>query len=42
VGYFSRASLLDAWSKQMEDEQLREHGWVRTWRGRNSRFGTQP
>jgi CIC family chloride channel protein len=41
VGYFNRASLLSAWSRHMEDEQLREHGWVRAWRrGRNSHFGT--
>jgi H+/Cl- antiporter ClcA len=40
VGYFNRASLLSAWSRQMEEEQLREHGWVRTWRGRNSHIGT--
>ncbi len=40
VGYFNRASLLSAWSRQMEEEQLREHGWVRTWRERNSRIGT--
>jgi len=40
VGYFNRASLLSAWSRQMEEEQLREHGWVRTWRGRNSHIET--
>jgi len=32
VGYFNRASLLGAWTRQMEDEGLREHGWIRQWR----------
>ena len=32
VGYFNRASLLGAWTRQMEDEGLREHGWIRKWR----------
>ncbi len=34
VGYFNRASLLGAWSRQLEEEQQREHGWVRVWRSR--------
>jgi CIC family chloride channel protein len=32
VGYFNRASLLGAWTRQIEDERLREHGWIRKWR----------
>jgi CBS domain-containing protein len=32
VGYFNRASLLKAWSRQVEEEGLRKHGWVRKWR----------
>ena len=32
VGYFNRASLLGAWTRQMEDEGIREHGWIRKWR----------
>lgn len=31
VGYFDRASLLGAWSRQIEEENLREHGWFRRW-----------
>lgn len=31
VGYFNRACLLKAWSRQMEDD-VREHGWInRLW-----------
>jgi CIC family chloride channel protein len=32
VGYFNRASMLGAWTRQIEDEGLREHGWIRKWR----------
>jgi chloride channel protein, CIC family len=32
VGYFNRATLLGAWTRQIEDEGLREHGWLRKWR----------
>jgi chloride channel protein, CIC family len=32
VGYFNRASLLSAWTRQMEEEGIREHGWIRKWR----------
>ena len=31
AGYFDRASLLGAWSRQMDEESLREHGWIRQW-----------
>jgi CIC family chloride channel protein len=41
VGYFNRTSILSAWSLQMQEESHREHGWVRAWRGRNSRFETR-
>jgi chloride channel protein, CIC family len=33
VGYFNRSSLLGAWTRQMEEESIREHGWIRKWRG---------
>jgi H+/Cl- antiporter ClcA len=36
AGYFDRASLLGAWSRQMEEEGLREHGWLRQWSTANS------
>ncbi len=32
VGYFDRASLLGAWTRQMDEEGIREHGWIRKWR----------
>jgi H+/Cl- antiporter ClcA len=32
VGYFNRSSLLGAWSRKREEEELREHGWLRRWR----------
>jgi chloride channel protein, CIC family len=35
VGYFNRASVLGAWSREIEEEQQREHGWVRAWRNKN-------
>jgi CIC family chloride channel protein len=43
VGYFNRASLLGAWTRQLEDEGLREHGWIRKWRksGRATKRATQ-
>jgi CIC family chloride channel protein len=28
VGYLNRSSILSAWTRQMEDESLREHGWL--------------
>jgi len=33
VGYLNRSSILSAWTRQMEEEGLREHGWVKQWRG---------
>ena len=32
VGYFNRSSVLGAWTRQMQEESVREHGWVRLWR----------
>jgi CIC family chloride channel protein len=32
VGYFNRSSILGAWSRQIEEEGLREHGWIQRWR----------
>src|SRR5579863_10227488 len=32
IGYFNRSSLLGAWSRQRDEEELREHGWYRRWR----------
>ncbi len=32
VGYFNRSSLLSAWSRQVHEEGVREHGWIRSWR----------
>ena len=32
VGYFSRSNVLSAWSRQIEEEGLREHGWLARWR----------
>jgi H+/Cl- antiporter ClcA len=40
VGYFNRASLLGAWTRQMEEEGIREHGWIRKWRT-SGRFARQ-
>ena len=37
VGYFNRASLLGAWTRQMEEERIREHGWIRKWRNSSRR-----
>jgi chloride channel protein, CIC family len=36
VGYFNRSSILDAWSRQMHEEGVREHGWLRTMWGNSS------
>jgi chloride channel protein, CIC family len=32
VGYFNRASVLGAWTRPLEEEGIREHGWIRKWR----------
>jgi CIC family chloride channel protein len=36
VGYFNRASLLSAWARQVEEEGMREHGWLDHWLTRNT------
>ena len=36
VGYFNRSSILGAWARQKDEEELREHGWYRRWRVGNS------
>ena len=33
VGFFNRSSILGAWTRQMEEEGVREHGWLARWRG---------
>ncbi len=40
VGYFNRSSLLGAWTRQMQEESIREHGWIRQWRN-SSRVAKQ-
>jgi chloride channel protein, CIC family len=37
VGYLNRSSILGAWTRQIEEEGLREHGWFAGWRGANAR-----
>ena len=32
LGYFNRSSLLTAFSRQTQDENLRERGWIQLWR----------
>jgi CIC family chloride channel protein len=32
VGYFDRSHILNAWTRQVEDENLQEHGWYARWR----------
>jgi chloride channel protein, CIC family len=32
IGYLNRSSILGAWTSQMEEEGVREHGWVKKWR----------
>jgi chloride channel protein, CIC family len=32
IGYLNRSSILGAWTRQMEEEGIREHGWVKKWR----------
>lgn len=35
VGYLNRTSILSAWTRQLEEEGIREHGWIRKWRQPN-------
>jgi CIC family chloride channel protein len=37
VGYLNRSSILGAWTRQIEEEGVREHGWLAAWRGVNAR-----
>lgn len=32
TGYLTRANLLSAWTRQLEEEGVREHGWLARWR----------
>ncbi len=32
TGYFDRSNILGAWTRQMEDEGVQEHGWFARWR----------
>jgi len=36
VGYLNRASILSAWTRQMHEEGVREHGWFGRWRASSS------
>jgi chloride channel protein, CIC family len=37
VGYFNRSCLLKAWTRQMEEEGVREHGWLdQLWKTQDS------
>jgi len=36
VGYLNRSSVLGAWSRQIDEEGTREHGWLARWRGSNA------
>ena len=40
VGYFNRSNVLGAWTRQMEEEGVREHGWLAQWRGANQTSAT--
>lgn len=31
VGYFDRSNLLNAWTRQIEEEGVQEHGWFARW-----------
>ncbi len=33
IGFLNRSSVLGAWTQQMEEEHVREHGWLAGWRG---------
>ena len=32
VGYLNRSNLLNAWNRQLDEEGVREHGWLAKWR----------
>jgi chloride channel protein, CIC family len=33
IGYFDRSNLLNAWTRQIEEEGVQEHGWFARWKG---------
>jgi chloride channel protein, CIC family len=33
IGYFDRSNLLNAWTRRIEEEGVREHGWIARWKG---------
>jgi CBS domain-containing protein len=37
AGYLTRTNLLSAWTRQLEEEGVREHGWLARWRVNGSR-----
>ena len=39
VGYLTRSNLLSAWTRRLDEEGVREHGWFARWRRTN---GSQP
>jgi CBS domain-containing protein len=41
IGYFNRSSILSAWSRQMEEEGVREHGWIRSWRNGRASYANR-
>jgi hypothetical protein len=42
VGYLNRSSILGAWTRQMEEEGVREHGWVKKWRASSKAMKPEP
>jgi chloride channel protein, CIC family len=32
AGYLNRANVLSAWARQLHEESVREHGWLKKWR----------
>ena len=36
VGYLNRSSIMEAWTRQIDEEGLREHGWFAGWRKSNA------
>ena len=39
AGYFDRSNLLNAWTRQIEEEGLQEHGWLAKWQA--ARYGAR-
>jgi len=40
VGFFDRSSLLNTWTHQLDEENVREHGWLAAWgKWRSNRNG---